>query len=131
MWEYKTFSDKKHSAEEIIERHSCRIVQKNGIKISTKELLSKLQVKSLKNHQNEITTVMKTKGCFAMTTSEIKASLFKKISRTIQSHIKTSQSIHLVNQLSGLHTIWASTKDIYQQTIMVHSKIYKRKIENN
>ena len=63
-----------HSAEEII-LHSCRISAEKVIKTSTKELLSKLQAKSLKNHQNDIAAVMKTKGHFAMAASEIKTML--------------------------------------------------------
>ena len=40
-----------------------------------KELLNKLQAKSLKNHQNDIAAVMKTKRHFAMVASEIKTML--------------------------------------------------------
>ena len=40
-----------------------------------KELFSKLQAKSLKNQQNDIAAVMKTKRHFAMSPSKIKTML--------------------------------------------------------
>ena len=63
---------------------------------------------------------MKTKGHFAMAASRIKTSLLENTPGEIPNHIETSQSTRLANQLSGLHTIQASTKDICKQTIMGH-----------
>ena len=53
-------------------QNKCR---RQAIKTSTKELLSTLQAKSLKNHQNDIAVVVKTKIHFTMVASEIKTML--------------------------------------------------------
>ena len=53
--------------------------------------------------------------------------MFENTPSKIPNRIETSQSTRFANQLTGYHTIQASTKDIRKQTLMGHSKVLKRK----
>ena len=54
-------------------------------------------------------------------------SLFGNTPSKIPNHIETRQSTCFANQLTGFHTIQASTKDICKETLIGHSKVSKKK----
>ena len=78
-----------------------------------------MKAKSLKNHQNEIATVMKNKKDtmrWLFPRLKLCYSLFEITPSKIPNHIETSQSTCLANQLTGFHTTQSSAKNICKQT---------------
>ena len=103
-------------------QNNCR---KQVIKTSTKELLSKLQAKSLKNYQYDTTAVMKTKGHFTMAASGIKIML-----QSARKYHRRNPKPYRNQQInwSCKSSVWSphntGLRQRYcKQTIMGHSKI--------
>ena len=120
-----TFSGRNHRSTLL--QNKCR---KQAIKTSTKELLSKLQAKSLKNHQNDIVAVMKTKRHFATVASEIKTMLQSR-RKYPRPNPKSYRNQPIISSCKSI--VWSSHNTIVHQRCLQadHNETFQDMKKNN